>query len=138
MMMKAERRQRGFTLVEVMVALIIVAFLLPALLMGFNQQADGIAYLRDKSVAQWVASNKLTETRLGLQRTQQLFKGERSGSTEMAQREWYWWLESEATEIEDFYRIEVRVADSKDGSKAPLFTLVGFLAATAVEGAGGG
>ena len=63
MKMSPEIRQRGFTLVEVMVALIIAAFLLPALLLGFNQQADGISYLRDKSVAQWVASNKMAETR---------------------------------------------------------------------------
>lgn len=136
--MKAEPRQRGFTLVEVMVALMIAAFLFPALLLGFNQQADGIAYLRDKSVAQWVASNKLTETRIEVQRTGQLFRGRRSGSTEMLEREWYWWLTSEATEVEDFYRIEVRVADSETGGDAPLFTLVGFMAAAAEDEAGDG
>jgi general secretion pathway protein I len=136
--MKIEPRQRGFTLIEVMVALIIAAFLLPALLMGFNQQADGIAYLRDKSVAQWVASNKLTETRIEVDRTGALFEGKREGNTRMLERDWYWWLEREATEVEDFYRVEVRVADSEAGRDTPLFTLVGFIAVAAEEGVGGG
>jgi general secretion pathway protein I len=136
--MKAEYRQRGFTLIEVMVALIIVAFLLPALLMGFNQQADGIAYLRNKSVAQWVASNKLTETRIEVQRTGALFEGKREGSTEMLQRDWYWWMERENTEVDDFYRVEVRVADKEEGRDTPLFTLVGFIAAEDGGDSGGG
>ena len=134
-MTKAE--QRGFTLIEVMVSLIIAAFLLPALLMGFNQQADGIAYVRDKSVAQWVASNKLTEIRIEVARSGRLFQGERSGSTEMVTRDWYWWLETQATEVEDFHRVEVRVADEEDRGDEPLFTLVGFIAAAA-DGAAGG
>ncbi len=134
-MTKAE--QRGFTLIEVMVSLIIAAFLLPALLMGFNQQADGIAYVRDKSVAQWVASNKLTEIRIEVARSGRLFQGERSGSTEMVTRDWYWWLETQATEVEDFHRVEVRVADKEDRGDEPLFTLVGFIAAE-TDGAAGG
>jgi general secretion pathway protein I len=136
--MKNERPQSGFTLVEVMVALIIVAFLLPALLMGFNQQADGIAYLRDKSVAQWVASNKLTEMRIEVRRTGLLFQGKRNGSTEMLDRDWYWWLESEVTEVDDFYRVEVRVAASETGGDEPLFTLSGFVAAAQTDGSDGG
>ena len=137
-MMKSEQRQSGFTLVEVMVALIIVAFLLPALLMGFNQQADGIAYLRDKSVAQWVASNKLTEARIEVRRTGSLFQGKRSGSSEMLERDWYWWLESETTDVEDFYRIEVRVAASEADEDNPLFTLMGFVAASQTDTSDGG
>ena len=59
--MKADR---GFTLVEVMVALMVIAIALPALLKALYQQVDGTAYLRDKSIAQWVANNKLAENRI--------------------------------------------------------------------------
>ena len=57
-------RARGFTLVEVMVALAIVAIALPALLMALYQQIDDTAYLRDKTLAYMVAENKLAEIRL--------------------------------------------------------------------------
>ena len=51
-------QQVGFTLIEVMVALTVVAVTLPALLFLLSQQIDGTAYLRDRSVAQWVAADR--------------------------------------------------------------------------------
>ncbi|MFT5335623.1 MAG: general secretion pathway protein I, partial [Halioglobus sp.] len=55
---------KGFTLIEVMVALAVVAVALPALMLTLNQQIDGTAYIRDKSLANIVAANKLEEIRL--------------------------------------------------------------------------
>jgi type II secretion system protein I len=69
------RRSAGFTLVEVMVALAIVALALPALLLTLDQQIDGTAYLRDRSLAQIVASNRLTEVRLALRSGRQNLRG---------------------------------------------------------------
>ena len=54
----------GFTLVEVMVALAVVAVALPALLVTLSQQLDGLRYLEDRTQAQWVAANRLAELRL--------------------------------------------------------------------------
>lgn len=127
-------RNRGFTLIEVMVALMVIAITLPALLGALYRQVDGSAYLRDKSIAQWIASNTLTENRIQLARSGRLLNGSRSGVTEMAQRDWYWWLVSTKTEVEDFYRLEVRVAASEDAESTPLFTLVGFSYARDGEG----
>ena len=61
-------RARGFTLIEVMVALAVVAIALPALLISLYQQVDSTAYLRDKSIAHMVAANKLVELRVLAQR----------------------------------------------------------------------
>lgn len=121
------RFRRGFTLVEVMVALMVIAIALPALLKALYQQVDGTAYLRDKSIAQWVANNKLAENRIQLARNDVLFRGERNGVDEMAGRDWYWWTISEPTEVEDFYRLEIVVADAEERRENPLFTLVGYL-----------
>ncbi|GHD09765.1 hypothetical protein GCM10007052_08250 [Halioglobus japonicus] len=118
---------KGFTLVEVMVALAIVALALPALLVALSRQVDATAYLRDKSMANIVAANKLAELRLLSRARQELFKGKESGSEELAGREWYWWLESADTEVPDFYRVEIDVALDENGADEPLFTLVAFL-----------
>ena len=132
------KRVRGFTLVEVMVALAVVAIALPALLLALSQQVDATAYLRDKSQAQMVAANKLTEMRLLSRARQSVLKGRDSGLASMGDREWYWWLESQPTEVDQFYRLEIRVAAGEDQREQPLHTLVAFLSADLrSEGEGG-
>ena len=89
--MKARRAlSKGFTLVEVMIALAIVALSVPALLLTLNQQIDGTAYLRDRSLAQMVAANRLTELRLALRHGGQRLNGNLTGSETLADRDWYW------------------------------------------------
>lgn len=123
------QRACGFTLVEVMVALAVVAIALPALMGALSQQVDATAYLRDKSMAQLVAANKLTEIRLLAQATNKLFDGRDSGIAEMGDREWYWWIESKATEVTQFRRLQIDVAASEEDEKQPLYTLVAFMSA---------
>lgn len=118
---------RGFTLVEVMVALAIVALALPALLVALSRQVDATGYLRDKSLAQMVAANKLAELRILSRARESLLEGSDSGVSEMAGRDWYWWLESQPTEVPAFYRVEIDVALDEQDRSAPLFTLVAFL-----------
>ena len=120
---------RGFTLVEVMVALAVVAVALPALLMSLYQQVDGTAYLRDKSFAHMVAANKLAEMRILSRARQTLLRGRDSGVMDMGDREWHWWLDSKPTEMDQFYRIEISVSADENGREKPLHTLVAFMSA---------
>ena len=122
-------RARGFTLIEVMVALAVVAIALPALLMSLYQQVDSTGYLRDKSLANMVAANKLTEIRIVSRASQSLLRGKDSGVSPMADRDWYWWLDSQPTEVENFYRVEITVALDEEQREQPLHTLVAFLSA---------
>jgi len=122
-----ERGGRGFTLVEVLVALAIVALAVPALLFALDQQVDGTAYLRDKSLARLVASNKLTEVRLLADARGQLLRGSESGEAHLAGRDWYWWLDSEGTDVPGFNRVTVRVGLAAEEDANSLFTLVGYL-----------
>ena len=82
--MRPEARQRGFTLIEVMLALVIVATAVPALLLTLDQQIDGTAHIRDRSLAQIIAANRLAELRLA-QRADSVegLRGELRGSEDV-------------------------------------------------------
>lgn len=120
-------RARGFTLVEVMVALAIVAIALPALLMALYQQIDDTAYLRDKTLAYMVAENKLAEIRLVIGSTRNLSAGKDSGLASMADRDWYWWVETKTTEMEKFFRVDITVSLDEEQQEQPLYTLSAFM-----------
>ena len=85
----AVRCGAGFTLIEVMVALAVVAIALPALMTSLYLHLDNTGYLRDKALAQMVASNKLEELRIVSHARQSLLQGRDSGQASMAGREWY-------------------------------------------------
>lgn len=120
-----------------MVALAVVALAVPALLFTMDQQIDGTAYLRDRSIAQVVASNRLAELRLALRGGQQSLRGSSSGTEEMAGREWYWRVQSQGTEVPDFSRVEVQVRVIEDNESPSLYTLVAFIAARSDAAANG-
>ncbi|NOR42784.1 MAG: type II secretion system minor pseudopilin GspI [Gammaproteobacteria bacterium] len=77
----------GFTLIEVMVALTIIAISLGALLSTSGTQANSATYLKQKTLAHWVALNELAEIDAN-----DTFPdtGEKKGSTSMANHDWYW------------------------------------------------
>ena len=123
------RGVRGFTLVEVMVALAVVAIAVPALLLSLSQHVDNTGYLRDKSLAQMVAANKLEEIRILARATESLLQGKDSGVAAMADRDWYWWLDSQPTQVDQFYRVEIDVAAAEELRDQPLISLVAFMSA---------
>ena len=125
----------GFTLVEVMVALAVVAVALPALLVTLSQQLDGLRYLEDRTHAQWVAANRLSELRLVVGAKGSLQTGRISGIEELAGRSWYWWSEGVETEVPGFFRYEIVVSDREDGEASPIHTLDGYLAQEQSNGA---
>jgi len=63
----ARSPMRGFTLIEVMVALVIVAFGMGAVLAALSSAATNIAALHDKTLAEWIALNRVADARLNLQ-----------------------------------------------------------------------
>jgi len=109
-----------------MVALAVVAIALPALLVALYQHVDATGYIRDKSLAQLVADNKLEELRILSRAGQSLLQGEDSGTSTLAGRDWYWWLATEPTEVTNFYRVEIDVAVVEEQRDQPLYTRVAF------------
>lgn len=114
-------RLRGFTLLEVLVALVVVALALLALTRTAGGQVQAFAALRDRTLAGWVAANVLSETRLA---TPLPPTGRRDGRVRFADRDWRWTLEVKATENTQIRRLDVAVFTSED--KQPLATLTGF------------
>jgi general secretion pathway protein I len=105
MKMPPTKRERGFTLLEVLIALAIVAVSVGALLGTITSSASNIIYLKDKTLAEWVALNRLTEVRIS---TQMPGKGRRTGNAEMGGMRWQW--EEEVTElpVKGMFRIDIR------------------------------
>jgi general secretion pathway protein I len=98
-------RQRGFTLLEVLIALAIVAMSVGALLGTITSSASNIIYLKDKTLAEWVALNRLTEVRIDQNMPA---KGARTGNTVMGGQRWEWKEEVIELPIKGLFRIEVR------------------------------
>jgi general secretion pathway protein I len=121
----ASRPQRGFTLVEVMVALLIVAMALPALLMRIGGMATTAAHARDVAVAHWVAENILQETYLTQKMQRITPRGRQAGDLKMAGEVWDWQTETEETALPGLLRLRVRVR--MQDSENDLVELSGFL-----------
>jgi len=119
-------RARGFTLVEVMVALIVVAIGLTALMLAVSGTAGASGYLRDKAVAQWIALNRLTEVRLNLQ--QKPGQNGDTGEIAMANRKWHYDTRYFDTDFPSMHRVVVRVwAGAADQKGNPLGEYTSFL-----------
>ena len=99
-------KHAGFTLVEVLVALVLVALGAGAVMSALSTGARAISRLEERSLAEWVALNVLSETRLN---TQSLSVGERSGEQMMAGRSWRWRQTIAETAIPEVLQITVRV-----------------------------
>ncbi len=99
--------ERGFTLLEVLVALFVVALGMGAVFMQLNQYAIGATYVRDKTLASWIASNRLTE--MSIDRSWPEL-GERSDTVEFADREWRLEIQTSETDVENLRRVDISVA----------------------------
>lgn len=119
-------KQNGFTLIEVLAALIIVALGMMAVIQAVSQTASNSTYLREKTIAHWVALNQLTETRL--QRTPPKVD-ETSDEVEMAGREWRWTMTVTQTPVESMRRIDISVRPADASSESSMASVTGFYGA---------
>jgi general secretion pathway protein I len=117
-----DKKTAGFTLIEVMVALTIIAISLGALLNTSGAQARNTSYLKQKTLAHWVAVNELTQLRLANEFPD---LGDKKGSTNMAQKDWYWTRTTKATEDKDARQVTFTMYADKDRNEN-LTTLIGY------------
>jgi general secretion pathway protein I len=114
----------GFTLVEVLVALMVVAVGLAALMIAVSGTARTSGMLRDKTIAGWIALNRLAEVRLNLTKYGQ---NTDSGEVDFANRKWHYDTRYFDTSISSMKRIVVRVYAGDAKTKGnPLVETVSF------------
>lgn len=128
----ATRPDRGFTLIEVVVALAIVAIGMLAVFKTIGDTASNVAYLRDRSFASWIADNRITEMRLSGEMPS---VDETEGDVEFAGRRWFWTTKVSQTQVEGLRRIDVSVRREEDAEGSSLVTLAGFVGQTATAAA---
>ncbi len=136
------RSDAGFTLVEVLVALVVVAIGLAALMVAVSGTARTSGYLRDKTLAQWIALNRIAEVRLTVNKLAQSATttigsttGNTSSSTtsgdarelQFAGRTWHYDTRYYDTTFQSTKRIVVRVwAGDAKTKGSPLAEATGF------------
>lgn len=118
--MNISSRQQGFTLVEILVAMTVIAFALAALITSSGQSTNNASALRDRTYAHWVATNAMTELRLD----PEVNEPERhTGDEQLATQRWSWEAEIVTTPDPNLLRIDVRVSRAGEGT---IVTLTGF------------
>ncbi|MGI9264640.1 MAG: type II secretion system minor pseudopilin GspI [Gammaproteobacteria bacterium] len=110
---KQTSRTKGFTLLEVIVALAVVALGLIAAFNGVIQITSGAAYMRERTLANWVAMNELTRIRVS-----GVFPevSESDGDVEFGLATYRWRANVSETGVDELRRIDMEIAyvDSPD------------------------
>jgi len=114
---------RGFTLLEVLVALAVVAIALTAAVTAAGQDARNVALLRDRTLAHWVAMDRIAEAQLS---DDWPGVGKSDGDTVMAGQEWHWTLAVSATDDNDVRRLDVEVRHTPSEERA-LTSMIAYL-----------
>ncbi|MEM1080109.1 MAG: type II secretion system minor pseudopilin GspI [Pseudomonadota bacterium] len=101
---------RAFTLIEVLIALAVVALALLALSQTGGRAIDTQYQLEQRSIALWVASNQLAQAELN----RPIEAGTRSGLVQMANQSWQWQATTELAPGGQLWRVDLLVYDQND------------------------
>ena len=105
--MQCARKCKGFTLIEVMVALVIIGLSLMAVPGKMVQMLNAANTMRDRTYASWIAQNKITELRLANVVPE---VSASSGEIDYAGTEWAWRAVVSETDVENLYRVDVTIS----------------------------
>ncbi|WP_051555067.1 type II secretion system minor pseudopilin GspI [Legionella fairfieldensis] len=107
------KKYSGFTLVEVLLALSVIAIALTALLKATAQNVSNTQRIKEKTVSHWIALQGVTMIQLGLVQVppnQTITK-----VTSMLGQRWYWRASSSQTPIKFMQQITITVSKNQAG-----------------------
>ena len=120
-----KRRATGFTLLEVMIALMIIVVGMAAVINTSTESTWKSAQLWQRTVAGWVAQNQIAEYR-----ARRSWGNDRklSGNAEMANAQWEWEMIVSDTDDPSLRRLEIEVfLKDQEGARASLTAFVARL-----------
>lgn len=120
--MTLSRRPLGFTLIEVMVALVIVSLALAGVAASMGQMIDTANTMRDRTFASWIAQNQITALRLAGVMPE---VGESDGEVDFANTSWTWTANISETGVENLMKVDVTVYYA--GFDDPIRQVTGFI-----------
>jgi general secretion pathway protein I len=98
---------RGFTLIEVLVALVIVSLGMMAVQTQLERYVLTARFMEDKTLASWIGTNKIVELSTAPSWPS---VGTSDQELEFAQRQWLLEIEVSETQVENLRRVDVNVA----------------------------
>ena len=115
-------KQNGMTLIEVLVALVVIGIALAAVIKTVDTGVVGVAYMKERSIAHWVAANRETELQLSAEAV-----GSNWNEVSMANRDWHVRTRIEQTGDPAILRAYIDVFTRRDGDEpsAQLVTYIG-------------
>lgn len=119
-MLSKQMINRGFTLIEVMLAMAIFSIAGVALLGTASASLNNLGYLEEKILANWVASNQLVEAKLTESWPP---RNNKKGEQELAGQTWFWQQKVIKTTDNDLRALSVEVRKNEKDENAIVLLL---------------
>ena len=114
---------KGFTLIEILVALAILSIATTAVIKAVGQAIRGSSYLKTKSLALWLAEDLTHEIQLGLYKPSY---GNDNGKRQVGSQQLYYTAKIAASANKNIKLIQVNITTDRDHIH-PLITLKSFM-----------
>lgn len=119
---KGRETQQGFTLIEIVIALAIVAIGVLAVAEGMNKHTDVAGSLEKRVMASWVAANQIALVSHDA-KINRIKEGSSSDVVEMGGHKWRAQSKIQKTEVERVFLLTVTVKDERQRQESAYSTL---------------
>ena len=115
-MREKQNTQWGFTLIEMLIALVIVSISFSAIILSVNENARTLLKLQETVAANWVGEEIITRAQLGLLKAN-------AGTQRMLNQNWRWELRIKSTGNDFVQELQVTVYNQ---AQQKVLTLTGY------------